>query len=424
MESPTVFAIDFGTSNSLLAAASPHETFPPLALDPNAPDPTVLRSALYFARWRDGGHFGTSAIREFVANGFRGRLIRSVKRHLPSRAFTKTRIGEQMISLEQLIGSFLRSMRETACRSFDRDIQRVVMGRPALFSQDPEEDALAESRLGAAAKLAGFTEVAFCPEPVAAAYDFADELKTPRLVLIADLGGGTTDYTVVRMGTGAFSKGDVLSVGGVTVAGDAIDGSLVRSAVAPEMGSEARYMAPFGANELDMPHTLVELLCSPADLTLVDRERVKKLIGDIRAGLLDPRDQPKLDRFMTVIEDGVGFSLYDAVETAKRRLSDVLDTTITLDYPGAEFEVGTTRTELETVAQKPVQRMLTALDDVLDRAHLRAEDIEVVCLTGGTSRMPLVEAAFRDKLPRASFRRLKSFHSVVQGLARHARELA
>src|SRR5262245_10285585 len=113
--SPTIFAIDFGTSNSLLAAANAHDVLPPVPLDPTASDPTVLRTALYFTRMNEPAYFGVNAIREFVANGFRGRLIRSIKRHLPSPSFTKTRVGDQLVTLEELIGSFLRTMRKTAC---------------------------------------------------------------------------------------------------------------------------------------------------------------------------------------------------------------------------------------------------------------------------------------------------------------------
>ncbi len=424
MTSPTIFAIDFGTSNSLLAAAGPDAIFAPVPLDLEASDPTVLRSAFYFTRMSEPAHFGSSAIREFVANGFRGRLIRSIKRHLPSRSFTKTRIGDQFVLLEDLIGAFLKTMREAACRHFDVDVRRVVMGRPARFSSDAEEDLLAETRLAGAARNAGFEEVTFCPEPIAAAYDFADALTVPRVVLIADLGGGTSDYTIVKMDSKGFAKDDVLAIGGVSVAGDAMDGALVRSVVAPYLGSKAKYRAPFGANALDMPNTLIELLCSPADLTLVDRQKVLRFVGDIRSGLVDSSDGPRLDRFATIIEDGVGFSLYDAVEGAKRRLSDTPATTITLDYPGAELDVETTRERLDDVASRPLERMLASLDDVLSAAALRPEDIEIVCLTGGTSRMPKVEAAFRAKLPQASFRRLSSFHSVVQGLSRRAREIA
>lgn len=421
---PTVFAIDFGTSNSLLAAANPEGVFAPAPLDPAASDPTVLRSALYFSDLRHGV-FGAAALRQFVENGFRGRLIRSIKRHLPSRSFTKTRIGDKLVTLEELIGAFLRAMRERASQHFDADVRSVVLGRPARFSNELELDALAEARLRRAAELAGFDAVEFCPEPVAAAYDFDDDLDLPRNVLVADLGGGTSDYTLVRMRRGRFEASDVLAVGGVAVAGDAIDGGLVRARLAPEFGSTTRYRVPFGHNVLEMPADLIELLCSPADLTLVDRKTVLRRIADIRAGALEPDlAEPRLDRLGVVIEDGVGFTLYESVEGAKRRLSEAESTPLVFDYPGAELALEVRRSELERASARALERIAAALDETLRAGDLRPEQVDILCLTGGTSRMPLVERTLSERVPRAKTRRLRSFHSVVQGLARRAQERA
>lgn len=416
---PSIFAIDFGTSNSLLAAAGPEGVLPPAPIDPEASDPTVLRSALYFASESESA-FGAAAIRGLVENGFRGRLIRSIKRHLPSRTFTATRIGHKLLSIEELIAALLKVMRERACRHYDADVRRAVLGRPARFSNDAADDALAEQRLKRAAELAGFTEVSFCPEPVAAAYDFAEELSEPRLVLVADLGGGTSDFTLVRMSQHGFRAEDVLSVGGVSVAGDAMDGALVRFGVAPEIGSRAQFRVPFGNNILPMPADLIEMLCSPADLTLLDRNTVLRRLKDIQNGCLDEREKDKLEKFAVIVEDGVGFDLYEAVERAKRALSDQPRAQIQLDYPGAELTREVAVDELRVVTLKPLERILLALDETLSRAGVAHEEVEIVSLTGGTSRMPNVEAAIRARLPRASVRHLRSFHSVVQGLARHA----
>ncbi|MFO0672673.1 MAG: Hsp70 family protein [Polyangiaceae bacterium] len=238
------------------------------------------------------------------------------------------------------------------------------------------------------------------------------------------MGGGTADYTLVRMRAHGFSADDVLAVGGVSVAGDAIDGALVRAAVAPHFGAGVKYRVPFGANDLELPQLLIELLASPADL---DARRPRAHAQAARRHSCGPHrsaERPKIDRFFTVVDDGVGFTLYDAVERAKRRLSDEDDARIVLDYPDAEIDVRVTRPVLATAAERAIDRMLASLDEVLAMAGARPDDVEIVCLTGGTSRMPLVEAAFRRKLPGAELRRLSSFHSVVQGLARHARAMA
>ncbi|HEX6244771.1 MAG TPA: Hsp70 family protein, partial [Polyangiales bacterium] len=284
-DKPTIFAIDFGTSNSLLAAANAQRVFTPVPIDPSAEDPTVLRSVLYFAPAEQA--FGNTAVRRLVANGFEGRLIRSIKRHLPSRSFSATRIGSRNVTLEELVAALLRVMRQRASDYFDADITRAVLGRPARFSIDDDEDQLAETRLRRAAELAGFRDVSFCPEPVAAAYDFASDLSEPKLVLVIDLGGGTSDFTLVRMSAEGFRPEDVLAVRGVATAGDALDGALVRAVVARELGSEAPYRVAFGSNVLTMPNDLIDLLSSPADLTLVDRPRIMRRLVDMQRGLLD-----------------------------------------------------------------------------------------------------------------------------------------
>jgi hypothetical chaperone protein len=416
---PSIFAIDFGTSNSLLAAAGRSGVLPPAPIDPEARDPTVLRSALYFASATESA-VGAAAVRALVESGFRGRLIRSIKRHLPSRTFTATRIGHKTLTIEELIAVLLRVMRERARDHYGVDVRRAVLGRPARFSNDAAEDLLAEQRLKRAAELAGFTHVSFCPEPVAAAYDFAEELREPRTVLVADLGGGTSDFTLVRMNAQGFRPQDILAVGGVSVAGDAMDGALVRSAVAPELGAQTQYRVPFGANVLPMPADLIEMLCSPADLTLMDRNAVLRRLKDIQNGALDERDKHKLEKFGVIVEDGVGFDLYEAVERAKRALSEQAEATISLDYPGAELSRNVAVAELERVTQKPLDRILAALDETLRMAQLTRDAVEIVSLTGGTSRMPNVEAAICAHLPQARVRHLRSFHSVVHGLARHA----
>lgn len=420
-DKPNIFAIDFGTSNSLLSAASPTRVFAPAPIDPTADDPTVLRSVLYFSPHEQA--FGSTAVKRLVANGFEGRLIRSIKRHLPSRAFTSTRIGTRVVTLEELIATLLRIMRTRACTHFDADITRAVLGRPARFSNDDADDQLAEARLRKAAELAGFTDITFCPEPVAAAYDFASDLVEPKLVLVIDLGGGTSDFTLVRMTKEGFAPTDVLAVRGVATAGDALDGSLVRAVVASELGSNAAYRVPFGSNILTMPNDLVDLLCSPADLTLLDRPRVLRRLRDMKAGLVDRSEEALLDKFEVIVEDGVGFELYEAVERVKRALSDAEAAQLSLGYPGAELERSVARAELQHAATKPLDRIMQALDETLSTANVRPEDVEIACLTGGTSRVPLVQQAIRERLPQAATRTLSSFHSVVQGLARRAQEL-
>jgi hypothetical chaperone protein len=422
IDKPTIFALDFGTTNSLLAGAAPGRTFDPVPLDALAPDPTILRTALHFTSAEDVV-FGQEALQRYIGSGLRGRLLRSIKRHLPSPAFDSTRIGTKLVTIEDITAAFLRAMRERACNIFGTEIDRVLLGRPARFSDVAREDALAEARLGRAARMAGFREVWFCYEPVAAAYDFAGHFDQPRTVLIADFGGGTSDFTVVRMKPTDFSPEDVLAVGGISKAGDALDGALVRAVVAPLLGSEAPYKVPTGSKVLTMPGDLLRLLCSPARLTLADRNSVQQSLNTIRHGLLDHRDEERLNRFDTLVEDAVGFQFYESVEATKVELSHTEHSALTFDYPGIDLHHPVTRAQFERSVMLPLQQIMDALDRTLLAAGLKPADIEIACLTGGTSLVPILEATLRSTLKGAQVVRLRSHHSVVQGLARCARAL-
>jgi len=136
---PELYAIDFGTTNSLLAAAGKSGVHPPIELDDAAPDPTIMRTVLYFPS-AERCLYGARAIAEYSASGMQGRLIRSIKKHLPSRSFIGTYIEDRPMNLEDLIGAFLGELRARANRFFDADVRRPVLGRPARFAPAPEDD--------------------------------------------------------------------------------------------------------------------------------------------------------------------------------------------------------------------------------------------------------------------------------------------
>ena len=421
MAAVTMYAIDFGTSNSLLAGVSPGEAHAPAPLDPGAREPTILRSILFCSEEREWW-YGDEALRSYVASGMRGRFIRSMKRFLPMSSVVETRIGARSIRLEELVGMFLRTMRERANEHYGADVRRALLGRPARFSEDAQADALAEERLARAARLAGFDEVSFCPEPVAAAYDFKSKMRGAATVLVADLGGGTSDFTVARLGPG--DRAEVLAIGGVPVAGDAIDASLMRKKIAAHFGADVTYKAPFGGNVLRMPTPLVERLCSPAEVCLLSRQDVLRFLRDIRSGALGDRDQARMDQLLTLIEDALGFQVFEAIETTKRALSDAESASFRFEYPGIEIAEEVLRADLERFAAPTTTRILDGVTHTLDAAGVAAGDIDLVCATGGTARVPVIARGLCDRFGAAKLHRLSSFHSVIQGLAERAKEIA
>lgn len=422
---PEIYAIDFGTSNSLLAAASRDDIHPPIPLDEDADDPSILRSVLFFPEHQalegSGCWYGKGALNEYVARGSRGRLVRSLKRFLPMRGFARTTIGARTYTLEQLIAALLREMRERADRFFGARVKRALLGRPARFSASEADDIFARDRLRDAALLAGFDAVDFCPEPVAAARDFRGQLVGKKLLLVCDFGGGTSDYSLVRMSDGGFSLSDVLGTHGVSVAGDALDGSLMRAKLAKHFGADVRYRVPLGDNVLSMPRPLMEKLCSPAEMSLLAERDARRFLSDVRSWSLGGDDKRHIDQLLTMVEDTLGFTVFEAIEQAKKELSREQRTTLSLHVPGIDIDQEITREDFEAGAGRELRAIVLALDATLDRANVGAEAVDLVCLTGGTARVPLVEGALRARFGAERLHSLSGLHAVVEGLARHAR---
>lgn len=422
-DSPTVYALDFGTSNSLLAAANETRTFPPVPLDPRAADPIIMRSVLYFPSAKRC-YYGEEALRRYAENGLEGRLLRSIKRHLPSRTFMGTYIDERPMLVEDLVAAMLREMRVRANTYYCTEVDRVVLGRPARFSDDPGDDRFAENRLLSAAKRAGFNEVSFLPEPVAAARELGVGMSEERVVLVADFGGGTSDYTVMRVGPRRFTQDDVLAIGGVALAGDALDASIMRNHVARHFGASVVYKVPFGSNVLSMPKPIVEMLCSPAHLSALRRQDVAEFLRNVRGWSLGPDDRRTLDQLNVLVDDGLGFSIFEAIEDTKRALSSAPAAEVVFTYPSIDVREHVSRSQFETASARETDTILRRLDETLEAAGIKASDVDLVCCTGGTAKVPRIAAEMRRRFGEGRVRDRKSFTSVVEGLAVHARSLA
>jgi hypothetical chaperone protein len=337
------------------------------------------------------------------------------------KSFVETHLGTRKVKLEEIVGVFLREMRARANRHFGADVRRVLLGRPARFSENAEEDRLAEERLATAARFAGFDDVSFCAEPEAAAHDLRANMKDDCTVLVVDLGGGTSDYTIVRFH--ADDPLEVLATFGVPVAGDAIDGSLMRHSIAKHFGAGVVYKVPFGANTLTMPRGLMERLCVPAEICLLARRDVMAFLKDIRAWSLGEDDERVMDQLLRLVEDSLGFQVFEAIEATKVALSSNHQASFVFDYPGIQIDEIVTRPTFETGSRFHVDRILDALDQTLALGNLCPSDIDRVCLTGGTAKLPKIAERLAVQFGEEKLYSMSAFHSVIQGLAQRARAL-
>lgn len=416
------FAIDYGTSNSLLVVTDGEGITQPLALDPGAQDPTVLRSLLYFPNGRSC-YYGQEAITQYNENFGEGRLIRSIKKYLPSESYVGSYIEDRVVRLEDLISFFLLEMKKRAEIQVGRSVDRVVLGRPAKFSHDATKDKLAQFRLEKAAQLAGFKSIAFLPEPLAAALDLRTRLKEPKTVLVVDLGGGTSDFTVIRIGPGDFRDEDVLGIGGISVAGDSVDGEFMKNQVAPFLGSKVRYRVPMGSNVLEMPKSLLDHICSPADLAQLRRSDHLDFFRSVQKWTLRDQDKAALERLFVLVEDQLGFAIFEEIDRLKRALGENDEAIFNFTAVGAEIEFPISRPDFDVSIARPVEQILDAMDETLRASSLSPDQIDIVYCTGGTSKLRLVQKALRLRFPIEKIVKQDFFHSVIQGLGEYAATL-
>ncbi len=422
MDSNFIYAIDFGTSNSLLAAIDENKNHGLLPLDPSSAEPSVLRSLVYFEP-RVGQHFGNAAIEKCIENEMNGRFLRSFKRFLPIKSFEGTLIDNKHWTLEELIARFLREMRERANAQLNQDVRSVVLGRPALFSEDAELDQLAHSRLENAAKLAGFSSIEFLPEPVAAAYRFRLEMKKEEIVLVADFGGGTSDYTILKLSPKEFTPQDVLSIGGAPVAGDALDGEVMRHRVAKNFGSEVKYQALFGKNILQMPKGTLSYLCSTAYINLLNSKENREFLRQVKSWTLNEKDAQLMSQLEILLENQLGFSVFEAIEAAKKSVSLNGEGAVSYSYPGIRLQEKITAKQFESYTESEIKKIFTTLDETLKRANISAQDIDRVCCTGGSAKVSLIQKELASRFGQEKLQNFRNFTSIVEGLGERARQI-
>ena len=417
-----VFAIDYGTSNSLMSYVSSEGLSPPLPLDERASDPTVFRSLLYFPH-QDACYYGQKAIEEYNSNFGEGRFIRSVKKYLPSTSFVGSYIENRVVRLEDLIGYFLLEMRRRATALLGFEVDRVILGRPAKYSFDPERDKMAEYRMKKAAEIAGFKEVEFLPEPLAAAFDLRSRLTKEKIVLVVDLGGGTSDFTIIKIGQHPYSENDLLGLGGISLAGDAFDGEIMKHEVDSYFGSEVKYRVPLGRNIQQMPPILLDNLCSAPDIVQLQKKDVYQFFKRVKNWTLKEEDKQKLHRLEILVDDQLGFAIYEVIDQCKRQYSQRPIVNFEFDYPKIEISKQMQSTQFESFAEPLADDILNCMGEVVLQAGLTTDQIEMVYCTSGTSKLALVQEKLKSIFGDNKLQNSDHFHSVSKGLALRAQEL-
>ena len=415
------YAIDFGTSNSLLNHVSRDGVITPVKLEKN--DGQVLRSLLYTPEpnvW----FFGKEAINEYVNNDGEGRFFRSIKKFLPESNYAGTTVFNKTINISELIAVFLGEMRKRANIIVGEDVEKVVMGRPALYSMNKEDDKLALNRMQKACEIAGFKEVVFCPEPIAAGLDYNAKSNDKKIVLIADFGGGTSDFTLMKVHSKAYSKDDILGLSGIFKAGDALDGAMMKDFIAPHFGSRFEYKIPGGNNILTFPRQLLTKICSPAHITHLRERDTWEFLQHIQKFALTKDGERHMSQLFTLVECQLGFSLFDEIEKTKIKLGNNSEASFHYRYPGITIDETLTKKNYEDSLDPTINEIISTMMEVFLQSGLKVSDVNQVCLTGGTSQLPLIRQRLTEIFGAEKLIEYNIYQSVVNGLAQYAKSLS
>jgi hypothetical chaperone protein len=404
--------IDFGTSNSAMAWADAGGQAQLIALEGHS---VSMPTAVFYPAEEPGVHFGRDAVAQYL-NGTEGRMMRSLKSLLGSSLLLETtQINHQRISFQDIITTFLAALHERASRTLGGVPRRVVMGRPVHFVDDsPERDAQAQQSLLQAALAAGFEEVSFQLEPIAAALDYERRLSRESTVLVADVGGGTSDFTVVRLGPGRLAQADrsvdVLATTGLHLGGTDFDHKLSLELLMPLLGY--RHIGP---DQREVPSRVFFDLSTWHLINWLYQQRALSQAQGLRSNYADKQLH---ERLMRVLGERLGHRMAYDVEQAKIGCSQ-LDAAAHMALPyieaglSARLESGDLREHLADM----LGRTVACARECVKRAGLSDGAIDAIYLTGGSSALRPFQRALQSEFTDVALVEGDLFGGVASGLA-------
>ena len=411
-----VCGLDFGTSNSTMARLDAEGVPHLLPLEDGRP---TLPSVIFFGFEDDSTHFGRQAVAEYVS-GAEGRLMRSLKSVLGTALMADTtRVKARRYGFLDIVGLFIAELKRRAEADLGGVVDTVVCGRPVHFiDDDAQADRAAQAQLEQAVRAQGFGQVEFQYEPIAAALDYERQVTGERLALIADLGGGTSDFSLVRVSPerarAADRSADILATAGVHIGGTDFDRLLSMARVMPELG--------LGTRTLDgKRHLPVAPYHDLSTWHRINRLYTAQTLRDLRGTMRESRVPERVEMMVELIEDRLGHRLVGAVEAAKIVLSDQDETDFV--FPVRERSIRTTMSvaDLTGALHHAVGRIEATVAETLGRAAVAADDIDSLILTGGSTQVPAIAARLRALFPGARLVRTDVLGSVGLGLALDAR---
>lgn len=404
--------LDFGTSNSTLGLIKPDGE--PHLVPLEAGDVT-LPSVLFFNFENDKVYFGRAAVHEYVS-GANGRMMRALKSILGSSLMEdETRVKARRIPFTEILGIFLAHMRARAEEDTGEVLEQVVAGRPVHFVDDnPEADRKAQAQLEAAIRIQGFKHIEFQFEPIAAALDYERGIADEQLALVVDIGGGTSDFTIVRLSPDrarfADRQDDILATAGVHVGGTDFDRLISMSEIMPALGLHTNVRGGQRALPVGPYYDL-------ATWHRINRLYTRQAMAELHLTLQEAEFSDRIGKLIGIVEGRYGHLLASHVEAAKIALTDADEVSFDFVTPGVELHEIFTRKGLDAAIGETAERIPRTIAGALKSAGLKGQDIQTLIMTGGSTQIPIIRDGLNQMFAGANFIETDAFGSVGLGLA-------
>lgn len=406
----TQCGIDFGTSNSAVAIGSSGKVSLVELEDKNVTLPT----AVFFNVEEGRTVFGREAVSEYL-DGYTGRLMRSLKSILGSDLILDaTQIGHKKINFSDIIGLFIGHIKTVSEQKIGKPCENVVLGRPVFFvDNDEAADKRAENELKAIALAQGFKNVSFEFEPIAAARDYESVIEREELVLVVDIGGGTSDFSLIRLSPESRHKddrtSDILANAGVHIGGTDFDKKFSLATVMPQLGYQTTLR-----NGLSMPLSPYHTLATWHLINSLYTPKSKTFLKGIYA---ESQEKHLVSRLLHVVDHHKGHELANKIESAKITLSGADSTSLDLSFIEKEWSMNLVQNDLKNAAEKDVERIIDVAVKMVEHiATIKSGDIHTIFMTGGSTGLPGFTEGIQGAFPAAKIFMGDKFSSVAKGL--------
>lgn len=406
------YGLDFGTSNSAISFYDGRQVSL-LPIEPDSDTPELMPSLWYFETMEKEWFFGAEALSEYKANGGEGRLIQSLKKLLADDGIDGTHVGHRYYSIEDLLVLFFQEIKQKADKIVGKSIDAVTIGRPVRFTRDLRSD-LAENRLGQAARRAGFETIDFMLEPLAATYGLKATIPGPATVFALDMGGGTSDVSVVRLCPPGGGQDRVLAARGVSIGGVDFTGAVMEHRLLPYFGLGTTYRTVFNTPMNFPRYALRHILDWYNSLKMIQNRKFMAFLAEVERTTSDPG---RIRALRDLVFDRLGLDVFEAIERAKIDLSGETVSTVAYRHGAVDICEALERSQFEAYISSPKEAVAQMIRSALVQADLGPERIDIILLVGGSSQIPLFRGLVEEMFPNATIQEAALFTSVAHGLS-------